>query len=70
MCNALSKKECNNCSFYKHYLEEKGYEKYLPKGFKRKIEVKGEMIANVSFCLTTKSKEIIAFIFFQRFVEK
>lgn len=34
-CNALSKKDCKNCSFYKHYLEVQNYQLYLPKGFKR-----------------------------------
>lgn len=34
-CNALSKKNCECCSFYKHYSEVKNYEKYLPKDFKR-----------------------------------
>lgn len=29
-CNALIKKNCDNCKFYKHYLEIKKYEKYLP----------------------------------------
>lgn len=28
-CNALKKKECKNCSFYKHKNEVQGYEKYL-----------------------------------------
>jgi len=32
-CNALSKKECENCSFYQHHLAVKGYEKYLPRSF-------------------------------------
>ena len=40
-CNALSKKECANCGFYKHYTEVKGYEKYLPRKFVRKeVELK------------------------------
>lgn len=33
-CNTLSKKEYENCSFYKHYNEVKNYEKFLPKDFK------------------------------------
>ncbi len=37
-CNALSKKECENCSFYQHYSQVKGYDKYLPKGFTRLID--------------------------------
>lgn len=28
-CNALKKKECKNCSFYKHKDEVQNYEKYL-----------------------------------------
>lgn len=40
-CNALSKKECEKCSFYRHYTEVKGYSQYLPKDFKRK-EVKNQ----------------------------
>lgn len=35
-CNALSIKKCDNCSFYRHHTEVKDYQKYLPKGFKRK----------------------------------
>ena len=30
-CNALVYKNCGSCSFYKHYSDVKGYEKYLPK---------------------------------------
>ena len=40
--NALSVKRCKDCSFYKHYKDVKGYEKYLPKDFKRSIVIKDE----------------------------
>lgn len=36
MCNALTEKKCQNCSFYKHYSEVKNYHQYLPKGYTRK----------------------------------
>lgn len=36
-CNALIKKQCKNCNFYKHYQDVMKYEKYLPKKMKGKI---------------------------------
>ena len=45
-CNALSEKKCKSCRFYKHYTDVKGYEKYLPKGFKREVKTNNEMVAS------------------------